>query len=107
MIRPGLKCSELRAHAGEAMNKANPALASATFGASPHSVGLQHTDQPYRDGLPFMVADDLTFRENMTLTIDMPSLDIGWGGAHLEDLIVVTKGGFEPLATMDDPLVLL
>ena len=106
-IRPGLKYSELRAHAGEAMNKANATLAKATFGASPHSVGLQHTDQPYRDGLPFMVADDLTFRENMTLTIDMPSLEIGWGGAHLEDLIVVTKDGFEPLATMDDPLVVI
>ena len=106
-LRPGVKYSEIRSRASEAMNKANSALARATFGASPHSVGLQHTDQPYRDGLPFMVSDDLTFRENMTLTVDMPSLEIGWGGAHLEDLIVVTKDGFEPLATMDNPLVIL
>ena len=106
-LRPGLKYSELREQAGEAMTKANKTLAGATFGAGPHSVGLQHTDQPYRDGLPFMVSDDLTFQENMTLTIDMPSLEIGWGGAHLEDLIVVTKDGFEPLATMDDPLVVI
>ena len=54
-----------------------------------------------------MVSDDLTFQENMTLTIDMPSMEVGWGGAHLEDLIVVTRDGFEPLATMDDPLVVL
>ena len=106
-LRPGLKYSELRAQAGEAMAKANKALSGAVFGAGPHSVGLQHTDQPYRDGLPFMVSDDLTFQENMTLTIDMPSLEVGWGGAHLEDLIVVTGDGFEPLATMDDPLVVL
>lgn len=107
ILRPGLKYSELRAHAGAAMEKANPKLAALTFGAGPHSVGLQHTDQPYRDGLPFMVSDDLTFQENMTLTIDMPSVEIGWGAAHLEDLIVVTRDGFEPLATMDDPLVIL
>ncbi|WP_446830346.1 M24 family metallopeptidase [Candidatus Foliamicus sp.] len=106
-LRPGLKYSEIRAHAADAMAKANKALTRAVFGASPHSVGLQHTDQPYRDGLPFMVSDDLVFQENMTLTVDMPSLEIGWGGAHLEDLIVVTKNGFEPLATMDDPLVVL
>jgi Xaa-Pro aminopeptidase len=68
---------------------------------------LQHTDQPYRDGLPFVVGDDLTFQENMTLTIDLPQVEIGWGATHLEDLIMITKGGYEPLATMSDPLIIL
>ena len=107
-LRPGVKYSQVRARAEQALVKANKGpVTRAVFGASPHSVGLQHTDQPYRDGLPFMVPDDLEFQENMTLTVDMPSMEIGWGGAHLEDLIVVTRDGFEPLATMDDPLVIL
>ena len=107
IIRPGMKYSELRATVGDAIAKINTAPTGAIFGASPHSVGLQHTDQPYRDGLPFVVGDDLTFEENMTLTVDVPSMEVGWGGAHLENLIVITKDGFEPLATMDDPLVLI
>jgi Xaa-Pro aminopeptidase len=105
VIRPGMKYSELRAICGDAMNKGNSTSDGIKFGAGPHSVGLQHTDQPYRDGLPFMVSDDLTFEENMTLTVDFPIQEIGWGGAHLEDLVVVTKNGIEPLATADGPLV--
>jgi Xaa-Pro dipeptidase len=105
VIRPGMKYSELRKIAGDAIAKVNPAPDGVIFGAGPHSVGLQHTDQPYRDGLPFVVWDDLTFEENMTLTVDFPAQEIGWGGAHLEDLVVVTKNGVEPLATIDGPLV--
>ncbi len=105
VIRPGMKYSELRKIAGDAIAKVNPAPDGVIFGAGPHSVGLQHTDQPYRDGLPFVVWDDLTFEENMTLTVDFPAQEIGWGGAHLEDLVVVTKHGVEPLATVDGPLV--
>ena len=105
VIRPGMKYSELRKLAGDAIAKVNPAPDGVIFGAGPHSVGLQHTDQPYRDGLPFVVWDDLTFEENMTLTVDFPAQEIGWGGAHLEDLVVVTKHGVEPLGTVDGPLV--
>jgi len=107
IIKPGMKYSELKNKVAESIKKINSAPTGTIFGAGPHSVGLQHTDQPYRDSLPFVINDDLTFEENMTLTIDMPSLEPGWGGAHLEDLIVITKSGFEPLARMDDPLVIL
>jgi Xaa-Pro aminopeptidase len=105
VIRPGMKYSELRAICGDAMAKMKKSSDDVRFGAGPHSVGLQHTDQPYRDGLPFMVRDDLTFEENMTLTVDFPVQQLGWGGAHLEDLVVVTKNGIEPLASADGPLV--
>ncbi|MBP02970.1 MAG: hypothetical protein CMM25_09190 [Rhodospirillaceae bacterium] len=107
IIRPGMKYSELRAAVSKAIAKINTAPTGAIIGAGPHSVGLQHTDQPYRDGLPFMVNDDLVFEENMTLTIDMPSLEVGWGGAHLENLIVLEKGGFQPLGEMSSPLVVV
>lgn len=106
VIRPGMKYSELRALCGDAMAKAARPGDDIRFGAGPHSVGLQHTDQPYRDGLPFVVRDDLVFEENMTLTVDFPVQQLGWGGAHLEDLVVVTRNGIEPLATADGALVL-
>ncbi len=104
-LRPGVKYSELREKVTAAVKQASPS--GWTMGVGPHSVGLQHTDQPYRDGLPFVVQDDLTFQEGMTLTIDLPQIEIGWGATHLEDLVVVTKDGFEPLAHMDEPLVIV
>ena len=89
------------------MRKAYAGSSSIRFAASPHSVGLQHTDQPYRDGLPFVVPDDLVLEENMTLTVDMPTWLLGWGWIHCEDLLVVTKSGVEPLATGDASLVVI
>jgi hypothetical protein len=43
----------------------------------------------------------------MTLTVDLPTPEIGWGAIHFEDLIQVTKTGVEPLATLSDPLIVL
>ena len=105
--RPGMKYSELRKLVGDAMTKAYTGGTTIKFAVGPHSVGLQHTDQPYRDGLPFVVGDDLTLQENMTLTVDMPTWLLGWGTIHCEDLLVVTRTGLEPLATSDGPLVVL
>jgi len=106
-IKPGLKYSELTMLCRDAMKKAYTGNSSIRFAAGPHSVGLQHTDQPYRDGLPFVVQDDLTFEENMTLTVDLPTSLLGWGWIHYEDLLRVTKTGVEALATVDEPLVVI
>ncbi|MDX2144479.1 MAG: M24 family metallopeptidase [Rhodospirillaceae bacterium] len=106
-LKPGMKYSELGKLVRDAQHKAYTGTSGIRFAAGPHSVGLQHTDQPYRDGLPFVVSDDLTFEENMTLTVDLPTNLLGWGAIHCEDLIVVTKSGAEPLATADGPLVVI
>ncbi len=106
-LKPGMKYSELSKMCMDAMKKAYTGNSGIRFAASPHSVGLQHTDQPYRDGLPFVASADLTFEENMTLTVDIPTSLLGWGAIHCEDLIVVTKNGAEPLATPDGPLVVV
>ena len=103
--RPGMKYSQLRALVADAMTKAYTGSIPIRFMAGPHSVGLQHTDQPYRDGVPFVVADDLVLEENMTLTVDLPTSLLGWGAIHCEDPLVVTRQGLEPLATADGPLV--
>ena len=102
-LKPGVKFSQISAVGREAMKKSG--LSELTVGVGPHSVGLQHTDHPFVPGLPYAVADDLTLEENMTLTIDFPSLSMGYGNAHLEDLVRITKTGAEPLANMDGVLV--
>ena len=103
--RPGMRFSALRAIVGEAMGKAYTGALPIRFAVGPHSVGLQHTDQPYRDGVPFVVGEDLALEEGMTLTVDLPTSLLGWGAVHCEDLLVVTRQGLEPLATADGPLV--
>ncbi len=104
-MRPGTRYSDIQRIARSAMRKTG--LPEAKVGITPHSVGLQHTDEPYRDGLPFTVKDDLVLRENMTMTVDFPSMELGWGSCHLEDLIRITADGAEPLATMDDALIVV
>lgn len=104
-LRPGRRYSEVREAAFEAMRRAG--AGDVLTVANPHSVGLQHTDEPARDGLPFTVKDDLVLEENMTLTVDFPHIEVGWGACHLEDLVRVTRHGAEPLAPMDDPLIVL
>jgi Xaa-Pro aminopeptidase len=102
-LKPGMKYSDVSKVGTEAMKKSG--LSELLVGCGPHSVGLQHTDQPFVDGLPYAVGDDITLEENMTITVDFPSLSLGLGNAHLEDLVRITKTGAEVLATMDGPLV--
>jgi len=102
-LKPGLKFSDVSKVGTEAMKKSG--LSDLMVGCGPHSVGLQHTDQPFVDGLPYAVGEDITLEENMTITVDFPSLSLGLGNAHLEDLVRITKTGAEVLATMDSPLV--
>ena len=104
-MKPGVAYSKVQKTARQAMKKTG--FPQTRTGVIPHSVGLQHTDEPYRDSLPFLVKDDLVLQENMVLTVDFPSYELGWGSCHLEDLVVVTKDGAEPLASMDGCLVVL
>jgi hypothetical protein len=93
--RPGMKYSELRALVADAMAKAYTGShrRSASW-PGPHSVGLQHTDQPYRDGRAVRGGQPTsTLEEGMTLTVDLPTSLLGWGAIHHEDLLVVTRQG--------------
>lgn len=105
VMRPGVLYSQVEAAARKAI--AGSGLSVPVIGVVPHSVGLQHTDEPYRDNLAFQVKDDLMLQENMTLTVDFPSLEMGWGNCHLEDLVRISKDGVEALATIDSPLIVV
>jgi Xaa-Pro dipeptidase len=104
-IKPGVKYSELRRIGFDTMVK-NGMPEHAVF-VTPHSVGLQHDDNPSR--LPQFGIDgfDHVLEENMVLTVDLPYLEVGWGSGHNEDLFRVTATGYEPLNTEKDPFIIL
>ena len=94
-LRPGVRYSEIAAMGHEAVRKGGFDVA---VGIGPHSVGLMHTDEPGRDAGGFYGKLDLTLRENMILSVDCPVMDTGLGGsAHIEDLMLITAEGAEPL----------
>jgi Xaa-Pro dipeptidase len=78
------------------------------FFATPHSIGLEHSDHrlpigpvlPGGNG-PFM------FEENMVFSVDMPYYEVGWGNIHMEDQYLVTATGVELLTNGDTSLRLL
>jgi len=105
LIRPGVPFRDVERVAREAMLKAGmpknvPAVAL-------HSVGLQHGDDPQRDHLPFKVRDDIVLAENMTVTLDLPYIEVGEGAGHNEDLLRITRTGFELLNDPSDPLIVV
>ncbi|MBM3515627.1 MAG: aminopeptidase P family protein, partial [Alphaproteobacteria bacterium] len=102
VIKPSLKFSDLTRIGLEAQVKAGMPASIAT--SSPHTLGLEHGDNPVRiEGL-YGPPIDHVLEENMVLTVDFPYLEIGWGAGHNEDLIRITKSGFEPFNRISDPL---
>jgi Xaa-Pro dipeptidase len=102
MIRPGVSGQAVTAALIDGIHKAGfPGYLFAT----PHSVGLEHSDHPLPIGptLPGG-AGQFTFRENMVFTIDMPYRELGWGNLHTEDQLLVTIDGVEPLTSCDSSL---
>ena len=95
MLRPGVRYSDIREAGFAAAQKTG--LGSFDFRITPHSVGLEHTDEPSRFDSPFPAKDDLVLQENMTMTVDFPMVSPGWGSCHLEDLVLINKDGAEPL----------
>ena len=77
-----------------------------TVAFKPHSVGLEHEDQPRAgiDGRPC----DIELADGMVLSVDCPLLDVGVGGtAHLEDLTLITADGSRPLHEAGPPLLVV
>jgi Xaa-Pro aminopeptidase len=105
IVRPGVPFSKLRDVAFDTMVKAG--IPKELVFVTPHSVGLSHTDQPFRlagiDETPIQHV----LEENMVLTIDLPYVEVGWGSGHNEDLFRVTRTGYEALNPESDPLVIV
>jgi Xaa-Pro aminopeptidase len=102
-LRPGISYSQIREIGAEALRKGG---FDVQVGFNPHSVGLWHGDDPRRDEAPRSPRDEITLEPGMILSVDCPAFDTGIGGtAHLEDLVLITRDGFEPLNDMGSRIV--
>ena len=103
-LRPGLRYSEIVRLGREALRHGG--FTDAAIGFGPHSVGLAHTDEPCEDAGGFYRKSDLVLQENMILSVDCPVLATGIGGsAHMEDLMLITARGAEPIHDLSDAVV--
>ena len=103
ILKPGVRKSRIAETVVRAVRAAGfPAY----FNCSPHSLGLEHTDNPMPMGPDtFGADDDFALQENMVINIDMPHVEYGWGAAHIEDTLRITKDGYEPLTSLDTRLI--
>ncbi|MDX2224259.1 MAG: M24 family metallopeptidase [Rhodospirillaceae bacterium] len=101
-IKPGVKFSELVRIAKETQVKAG--MPEEILICNPHTLGLEHGDNPSRTEGVYGAPIDHVLEENMVMTMDLPYIEVGWGAGHNEDLIRITKTGFEPLNAISDPL---
>ncbi|MEM9532385.1 MAG: M24 family metallopeptidase [Pseudomonadota bacterium] len=100
-LRPGLTFSEVSKLGLDAM-KASGRTYRVPFG--PHSVGLYHSDHAAWSGL--LPEIDVVLQPGMVLSVDCPLLETGVGGsAHLEDLMLITADGAEPLHPTDQQTI--
>jgi Xaa-Pro aminopeptidase len=105
VLKAGMKISEVRKIVLDAEIKAG--MPEQLVTCTPHGVGLEHGDNPGRMDVPFSIVEDIPLEENMVITIDMPYIEIGGHVGHHEDLIRITKTGYEPLHTPGAALVIV
>ncbi|MCW4036924.1 MAG: M24 family metallopeptidase, partial [Candidatus Bathyarchaeota archaeon] len=67
-----------------------------------HSLGVECNEVPW-------IEKDCEgeLQEGMVINIDVPILELGWGGLQLEDTVLVTSDGYELLTRTDRTLYLL
>jgi Xaa-Pro aminopeptidase len=102
-LRPGLRFSEIRRIGNDTVGKLG---AGFTYAFNPHTVGLQHWDQPRlsAEGKPH----DLALEAGMVLSVDCPLLNAGVNGTtHLEDLVMITETGSVPLHQQGDNIIVV
>ena len=106
IIKAGVSFRTVEKTARDAMIKAGMPASNVPI-ISLHSVGLQHGDDPSRFDIPFKAADNHVLEENMTVTLDLPYLEVGSVAGHNEDLLRVTKNGYEILNDPGEPMVVV
>ncbi len=100
-LKPGLSFSRVRAMGKKALKSLG---ADFPISFTPHSVGLYHSDHVGNLGLPRR--NDMVLEPNMVLSVDCPLGATGMGGSsHLEDLMLITSEGAEPLNDIGSKVV--
>lgn len=104
-LKPGLFYNEISDLAADIYAKTDT---DAGLVCNPHSVGLNHTDEPSKDGADYFVKDNLQLMEGMVVSVDLPMIQPGFGGsAHLEDLVLITSDGAELINDGGDRLIIV
>jgi Xaa-Pro dipeptidase len=98
-LAPGVKVGEVYDAAQKGLGKAGLKECSASLG---HGLGIECNEQP-----ALVPGSEVELAEGMVLNVDIPYLDLGWGGLELEDTVVVTKKGFRLLTNTERTLYLL
>lgn len=102
MLKPGTRYSELAATTVAAIRENGlPEFVYAT----PHSLGLEHTDDPKPPGSQQGMTADVVLEPGMVLNIDMPFTEIGWGSVHIEDTVHITETGYESFTSSNFDII--
>lgn len=105
LLKPGLFYNEITDHAARIYATTDT---DAGHICNPHSVGLNHTDEPSLGDADYFVKDNLQLVEGMIISVDLPMTETGFGGsAHLEDLVLITADGAELINDGDDRVIIL
>ena len=102
LLKPGTRYSELADAAVDAVR--SNGLPEFVY-ATPHSLGLEHTDDPKAAGVQQGMTSDVVLEAGMVLNVDMPFTEIGWGSVHIEDTVHITDDGYEALTSDDFDII--
>jgi Xaa-Pro aminopeptidase len=92
-LKPGLKFSEIMQLGGKAMHEQGTTY---RVPFQPHSVGVFHSD--HLGNGTSAPREDIVLRPGMIISVDCPVMESGIGGSvHLEDLMLITEDGAEPI----------
>ena len=97
LIRPGVPLATLYE---TAMAEARRAIPDHERHHCGHAIGLRAYD-----GDLVAPGDTTALETGMTLNIEVPYYEIGWGGLQLEETVVVEPGGFRPLTTLPRDII--
>lgn len=98
-IEPGVKFSKLFEIAQNELTKSGLKECPTSLG---HCIGIECNERPW-----IMEGEDTILQEGMVINVDIPFLDVGWGGMQLEDTVLVTKKGFKLLTNTERTLYLI
>jgi Xaa-Pro aminopeptidase len=98
-ITPGTKVSEVYDKAIKPLESSELKITPSALG---HSLGVECNEQPW-----IMANNDSEIIEGMVINVDIPALELGWGGIQIEDTILVKSDGSELLTSTDRTLYLL
>jgi Xaa-Pro aminopeptidase len=97
--RPGATFGDVYAASQRELEKGGVRECSMSLG---HCIGAEANERPW-----VCPGDKTKIEEGMVLNIDVPFLDLGWGGIEMEDAVVVTNKGLRLLTNTERTIYLL